>query len=82
MKKKWFQTWNRQEYKEWATEIAEGYLLLIVREEKDRYLCVQAKLLMGEKGLPGFEVLKELYFVDKKESDKQIQAWKIKHKIT
>ena len=24
--KRWFQTWNRPEYKEWATKISEGYL--------------------------------------------------------
>jgi len=33
---------------------------------------------MGEKGLPGFEVLEELYFVRKNDAVKQIQTWKNK----
>lgn len=73
---KWFRTWNRSEYKEWAKKIPQGYLLVIIRKEKGKYLCVKAKLLMGEKGLPGFEVVKELHFSDKKEAENQIKSWK------
>ncbi len=74
--KKWFATWNRPEYKEWATPIKEGYLLVIIRKEKDKYLCVKAKLIMGEKGLPGFEVLKEHYFPTSQQAIKQMKQWK------
>lgn len=76
--KKWFVTWDRLEYKEWATPIKEGYLLVIVRKEKDKYLCVKAKLIMGEKGLPGFEVLKEHYFSTYKQTIERIKEWKEK----
>ena len=73
---KWFRTWGRPEYKEWATKIPQGYLLVIVRKEKDNYLCVKAKLLMGGKGLPGFKIVREAYFQDIKEATEQIRNWK------
>ena len=74
---KWFKTWNRLEYKEWATPIKRGYLLVIIRKEKDNYLCVKAKLLMREKGLPGFEVIEEQYVLTNQKANKQIRKWKI-----
>ena len=74
--KKWLQTWNRPEYKEWATPIKEGYLLVISRKEKDKYLCIRAKLIMGEKGLPGFEVVEEHNFPTNQKATKQITDWK------
>lgn len=55
----WFQTWDRPEYREWAAEIPEGYLLHIIRKEKSDWLVVQAKLIMGVSGLPGFEVVEQ-----------------------
>lgn len=74
--KKWFVTWNRPEHKEWATKISQGYILVIICKEKNnKYLCVKAKLLMGEKGLPDFKVIKEYYFSGKKETEKQIKNW-------
>ena len=73
--KKWLVTWDRKEYKEWAKPTRGGYLLIVLRKEKDRYLCVKAKLKMGAKGLPGFVVLKEIYFSSRKEAEKQIYAW-------
>lgn len=76
MRKKWFQTWNRPEYQEWAIKSSRGYLLHISRREKDGYLCVKAKLIMAEKGLPGFEVIEEHRFSTKNKAVKQIQAWK------
>lgn len=76
MSKKWFQTWSRPEYQEWAVKTREGYLLHIIRKEKDGYLCVKAKLIMGEKGLPGFEVIEEYRFSSKNKSVRQIQIWK------
>lgn len=74
--KKWFVTWGMPEYKEWATPIKEGYLLVIIRKEKDKYLCVKAKLIMGEKDLPCFQVLEEHYFSTSQQATKQIQQWK------
>lgn len=73
---KWFQTWNRPEYKEWATEIPEGYLLVIIRKENKDYLCVKAKLLMGESGLPGFEVIEEHRFEKIQKGLEQLENWK------
>ena len=73
---KWFVTWNRPEYKEWAKEIPEGYLLLVVRKEPDNFLCVKAELIMKKKGLPDFKVLEENNFPSQQKSDKQIQDWK------
>lgn len=74
--KKWFVTWEREEYKEWATPISKGYLLLVFRSEKDRSLCVKAELIMGEKGLPAFNVLEEKYYSSKQKASKQIREWK------
>ena len=74
--KKWFVTWNRPEYKEWAKPIARGYLLIVLRTEKTRFLCVKAKLLMGKKGLPAFKVLEEKYYSSKPKASKQIKDWK------
>ena len=73
---KWFVTWNRSEYKEWASKIENGYLLVIIRKEKDRYLTVKAELIMKGKGLPDFKVLKEHYFPTKRDVIKKIREWK------
>jgi len=72
----WFQTWERGEYKEWATPITEGYLLVIMRREQDVYLCVKAKLRMGEKGLPEFTVLEQLHQRNQKDAITQMTKWK------
>ncbi len=74
--KKWFVTWSRPEYKEWATKIPQGYLLVILRKEKSRYLCVKAKLTMGKKGLPGFKIVEEQYRPTKTRGLQQIQEWR------
>jgi DNA-directed RNA polymerase specialized sigma24 family protein len=76
MKEQWFQTWNRPEYQEWATEIPEGYLLHIIRKEAVDYLVVEAKLIMGEKGLPGFEVLTLEHVPSEKTALQTVQQWK------
>ena len=73
--KKWFGTWDRQEYKEWALPIEGGYLLIVLRTEKTRFLCVKAELLMGEKGLPAFKVLEEKYYPSKSKASGQIKDW-------
>lgn len=75
MDKEWFQTWDREEYQEWAIEIPEGYLLHIIRDEKDGYLVVQAKLVMGSKGLPGFEVIEQRIVSDKQAASGVLQFW-------
>jgi len=74
--KKWFVTWNRPEYKEWAKEIKGGYSLVVIRKEPERYLCVKAELIMGAKGLPDFKVIEELHFSVQQKAQKQIQDWK------
>lgn len=76
MDKEWFQTWDREEYQEWASEIPEGYLLHIIREEKDDYLVVKAKLIMGSKGLPGFEVIEQQIVSDRQTANDCIQFWR------
>jgi hypothetical protein len=71
----WFQTWDRPEYQEWAAVIPEGYLLHIVRKEKTDWLVVQAKLMMGEGGLPGFEVLEQKKCSNEETAYGQIKTW-------
>ncbi len=74
--KKWFVTWDRPEYKEWAAPISNGYLLVILRKEKTKFLCVKAELIMGEKGLPAFNVLEEKYYSSSQKASKQIKEWR------
>lgn len=74
--KKWFVTWDREEYKEWATPTSKGYILVVLRKEKTRFLCVKAELIMGEKGLPAFKVVNEKYYSSKPKASKQIREWK------
>jgi hypothetical protein len=73
---KWFKTWNRPEYKEWATPSKEGYILLVINKEEKRYLCVKALLIMKSVGLPEFKTLTEVYFSKKSQAEKQILDWK------
>ena len=73
--KKWFVTWDRSEYKEWAKPDSKGYILLVQRREKDKFLCVKAKLIMGEEGLPDFKVIDEKYFPIESKASKQIKDW-------
>lgn len=72
----WFQTWDRSEYQEWAKKIPQGYLLVILRKEPKKFLCVKAKLLMGDTGLPGFEIVEEKRFAKKQKAENQIDNWK------
>lgn len=82
MDKEWFQTWDRQEYQEWALEIPEGYLLHIIREEAKNYLVVQAKLIMGTSGLPGFEVIEQCTFSTKQQALDCLEDWKSKKPVS
>lgn len=77
MDNEWFQTWDRPEYQEWAAKIPEGYLLHIIRKENCDWLVVQAKLIMGEKGLPGFEVIEQLSVPNEQMALNCIESWKI-----
>lgn len=72
----WFITWNRPEYKEWAKKIPQGYLLLVLRKEPDKFLCVKAELIMKNRGLPDFKVIEEKYFLNQTEAEIQIKEWK------
>lgn len=77
MEREYFKTWDRPEYQEWATPTEEGYELYIIREEQpNQFLVVKAKLIMGEKGLPGFEVLEEYHLPTSEEGMRQIETWK------
>lgn len=73
----WFRTWNRPEYQERAAKNSKGYRLLIIRRETDKYLCVKANLVMGDRGLPSFEIVQERHFQSGREADKQIKSWKL-----
>lgn len=81
MDKEWFQTWDRPEYLEWAIEIPEGYLLHIIRKEEQEFLVVEAKLIMGTKGLPGFEVIEQHTVPDLQKALECIQNWKSKQTV-
>jgi hypothetical protein len=74
--KQWFLTWDVPEYKERAKKTPPRNLLVILRREPDRYYCVKADFRVGERGLPGFNVLEELYFPAEQQAAKQITAWK------
>ncbi len=76
METEWFQTWDRPEYLEWAKQIPEGYLLHIVRKESGNFLVVQAKLIMGETGLPGFEVVQQCNAASESEALQIVEAWR------
>ena len=75
MKKKWFSVWKREEYKEWALPTYGGYWLTIIRQEKDSFLCAQAKLVIKPKGLPVFELLKKIRVKSKKQAQEKIKKW-------
>lgn len=63
------------EYKEWAVKSANGYLLVILRKEKTKHLCAKAELIMGDKGLPGFNVLEEIKYASLRKASEQIKKW-------
>ena len=76
---KWFQVWNRPEYKEYAFKIRPGvYLLLIIAKQEDGFLCARANLKMKSKGLPEFELLEKIEARTEKEAEEQISIWKNK----
>lgn len=76
MGKEYFKTWDVPGYQEWASPTDGGYELHIVRKELDNFLVVKAKLVMGEKGLPGFEILEEHHLPDEQAALDKVQEWK------
>jgi ABC-type sulfate transport system substrate-binding protein len=72
----WFQTWERPDYQEWAQQNPEGYLLCIMRKEKHGYLVAKAKLIMGESGLPGFNVIGQYRASTEEQAKEHIQLLK------
>ncbi|MBI2621535.1 MAG: hypothetical protein HYW63_02705 [Candidatus Levybacteria bacterium] len=73
--KKWFVTWYTPEYKEWARKTEGGYFLVIIRKEPKNFLCVRAKLIMGEKGLPGVEIIEEQNLQSKRKAQRVTRGW-------
>lgn len=69
----WFVTWDRPEYKEWARKNARGYDLVILRtEKKGKLLCVRARLIVRDTGLPEFAVDTQTYTVSRNEAERWI----------
>ena len=76
---KWFQVWNRPEYREYACKTGTYvYLLLIIARQKNGFLCARANLKMKKKGLPEFKLLEKIEVKTEKEAEEQINTWKNK----
>ena len=75
---KWFQVWNRQEYKEWALPKPYGYLLIIKRRQPNNFLLAKAKLIVKKTGLPIFATLDMVTFKSEKQADNKLREWKSK----
>ncbi|MEK7533986.1 MAG: hypothetical protein AAB600_01480 [Patescibacteria group bacterium] len=76
---KWFVTWNRPNYFEWAKANKNGYRLLVIHPESDgRYLAVDAQLEMLPQGLPKFTVTEQKYIGDLKSAKQQVAEWQNK----
>ena len=73
---RWFVTWNRAEYKEWAIPKPYGYLLLILRRQAKNFLVAKAKLVVGKSGFPGFKPLKTELLATKTSAMALINQWK------
>ena len=73
---KWFQTWSRPEYIEWALPQKYGYLLIIARKQTSDWLLARAKLLFKKNGLPDVELLETKTISSKKEAIENLDEWK------
>jgi len=71
----WFVTWDRDEYKEWASATKNGYWLVIIRKQEKNFLCAKAKLIFKEKGLPIFELIEEKICYNQIRAKKVINNW-------
>ena len=79
MVSKWFQVWNRPEYREYAFKTGTSvYLLLIIAKQRSGFLCARANLEMKKKGLPEFKLLEKIEVRTEKEAEEQINIWKNK----
>lgn len=74
--KKWFQTWNRQEYVECALPQNFGYLLIIARKQPSNWLLAKAKLIFKKSGLPDVELLATEEVSNKKIALDKLNEWK------
>lgn len=73
---KWFQTWNRPEYLEWALPQSYGYLLIIVRKQTSDWLLAKAKLIFKKNGLPDVELLETGKVPSEKKALDKLDEWK------
>ena len=73
---KWFQTWNRPEYTEWALQQKYGYLLIIARKQTSNWLLAKAKLIFKKSGLPDVELLGTELVTNKKKAIQKLNEWK------
>ena len=73
---RWFRTWNRPEYIEWALPQKYGYLLIIARKQTSDWLLAKAKLIFKKRGLPGFELLELETVFSKKRVIDTLNEWK------
>lgn len=73
---KWFQTWNRSEYVEWALPQKYGYLLIIARRQSSDWLLAKAKLIFRNSGLPNVELLTTETASTKKKAVDKVNEWK------
>ena len=73
---KWFRTWNRPEYIEWALPQKYGYLLIIARKQTSNWLLAKAKLIFKKSGLPGVELLETETVSNEKKAIGKLSEWK------
>jgi len=74
--KKWFQTWDRPEYIEWALPQKYGYLLIMARKQTSDWLLAKAKLIFKTRGLPDVELLETEIVSTGKEALGRLKDWK------
>lgn len=73
---KWFQTWDRPEYIEWALPQKNGYLLIIARKQTSDWLLAKAKLIFKKDGLPDVELLITEEVSNEKIAMDKLDEWK------
>lgn len=73
---KWFQTWDRTEYIEWALPQKYGYFLIIARKQTSGWLLAKAKLIFKKSGLPDIELLETEPVPSEKKAIDKLNEWK------
>lgn len=76
MVNKWFRTWNRSEYIEWALQQKYGYLLIIARKQTSDWLLAKARLIFKKSGLPDVELLETKIVSTEKEALGRLKDWR------